>query len=158
MCIVVGRLEWSKDPESYAGGSVATGRASLAGQVKGDDPDWERHPSPPGWGLGLRLTTLSRKKSTVQKPVLKPRTDETIDDGHSRKRTNEIRTATWNIRTMYIAGRLQEIAEEVLKYKLDIYILLLTATGLSPGGSSPTLVQIAAYDYSQIFTAICLRN
>jgi len=36
---VVGGLEWSNDPESYAGGSVATGRASLAGKVKGDDPD-----------------------------------------------------------------------------------------------------------------------
>jgi hypothetical protein len=36
---VVGGLEWSNDPESYAGGSVATGRASLAGKVRGDDPD-----------------------------------------------------------------------------------------------------------------------
>jgi len=35
----VGGLEWSNDPESYAGGSVATGRASLAGKVKDDDPD-----------------------------------------------------------------------------------------------------------------------
>jgi len=35
----VGGLEWSKDPESYVGGSVATGRASLARKVKGDDPD-----------------------------------------------------------------------------------------------------------------------
>ena len=35
---VVGGLEWSKNPESYVGGSVATGRASLAGQVKGNDP------------------------------------------------------------------------------------------------------------------------
>jgi hypothetical protein len=35
----VGGLEWSNDPESYAGGSIATGRASHAGKVKGDDPD-----------------------------------------------------------------------------------------------------------------------
>jgi hypothetical protein len=35
---VVG-IMWSNDPESYAGGSEATGRVSLAGQVKGDDPD-----------------------------------------------------------------------------------------------------------------------
>jgi len=34
-----GRLERSNDPESYAGGSVATGRVSHAGQVKGDGPD-----------------------------------------------------------------------------------------------------------------------
>jgi hypothetical protein len=37
--VVVARLAWSNDPESYAGGSVATGRASQAGQVEGDDPD-----------------------------------------------------------------------------------------------------------------------
>ena len=36
---VVGGLERSDDPESYAGGSIATGRVSLAGQVEGDDPD-----------------------------------------------------------------------------------------------------------------------
>jgi hypothetical protein len=30
--VVVGRV-WSNDPESYAGGSIATGRVSLAGQV-----------------------------------------------------------------------------------------------------------------------------
>jgi hypothetical protein len=35
----VGGLEWSNDPESYAGGSVAIGRAFLAGKVKGDYPD-----------------------------------------------------------------------------------------------------------------------
>jgi hypothetical protein len=50
--VVVG-LAWSNDPESYAGGSVATGRASHAGQVKGDDLDEKGYPGPPGWGLGL---------------------------------------------------------------------------------------------------------
>ena len=36
--VVVG-LVWSKNPDSYAGGSVATGRASRVEQVKSDDPD-----------------------------------------------------------------------------------------------------------------------
>jgi len=36
---VVVRLVWSNDPESNAGGSVATVRASDAGEVKGDDLD-----------------------------------------------------------------------------------------------------------------------
>jgi hypothetical protein len=36
--IVVG-LAWSNDPESFTGGSVATGRTPHARQVKGDDPD-----------------------------------------------------------------------------------------------------------------------
>jgi hypothetical protein len=33
--IVVVGFEWSRDPESYAGGSLATGRVTHAGQVKG---------------------------------------------------------------------------------------------------------------------------
>jgi hypothetical protein len=49
--VVVG-LAFSNDPESYAGGSVATGRASHAGQVKGDDPDKKGYPGYPGGGLG----------------------------------------------------------------------------------------------------------
>jgi len=36
--ILVG-LASSNDPESYAGGRVATGRASQARQVRGGDPD-----------------------------------------------------------------------------------------------------------------------
>jgi hypothetical protein len=46
---------WSKDPESYAGGSLATGRASLAGHVDGDDPDKERHPPTPRCYVWLAL-------------------------------------------------------------------------------------------------------
>ncbi len=40
LTLVVG-LECPHDPESYAGGSVATGRASLAGQVDGEGSDEE---------------------------------------------------------------------------------------------------------------------
>jgi hypothetical protein len=36
---VVVALAGSNDPESYAGGSIATGRVTQAGQVEGDDPD-----------------------------------------------------------------------------------------------------------------------
>jgi len=35
--------------QSYAGGSVATGRATLGRQVKGEHPDKERYTGPPGW-------------------------------------------------------------------------------------------------------------
>jgi hypothetical protein len=70
--VVVG-LAWSKDPAGYAGGSVATGRASPARQVKGDDPDKKTHPGPPGWGLGVGLTTPSRKRTYVEKTSRMPR-------------------------------------------------------------------------------------
>ena len=43
--IVVRRFEYTSDPESYASGSVATGRASLAGQVIGHASD-EETPKP----------------------------------------------------------------------------------------------------------------
>jgi hypothetical protein len=58
---VVG-LAWLYDPESYVGGSVTTGRAIHARQVKGDDPDKTGFPGPPSWGLGVMLTTPPRKK------------------------------------------------------------------------------------------------
>ena len=45
-------LVWSDDPESYAGSSIATGRASHARPVKGDDPDKKGYPDPPGCGVG----------------------------------------------------------------------------------------------------------
>jgi len=47
---VVG-LVWSNDPETNPGGSVATGRASHARHVEGDDTDKKGYPGPPGWGL-----------------------------------------------------------------------------------------------------------
>jgi hypothetical protein len=54
----------TKQPERYVGGSVATGRATLAGQVKGEHPDKQRYTGPPGWGLGRWADTLSPGKKT----------------------------------------------------------------------------------------------
>ena len=39
----------------------ATGRASHARQVKGDDPDKKGFLGPPGWGFGVGLTTTQQK-------------------------------------------------------------------------------------------------
>jgi hypothetical protein len=68
----VAGLVWSNDPESYAGDRVATGRVSLAGQAKGDDPDYKRYNGPPGWGLGVRLTSHRKndRYETQKKPSL----------------------------------------------------------------------------------------
>jgi hypothetical protein len=63
--VVVG-LAWSNDPGSYAGGSVATGWVSFAEQVNGDDPDWKGYPGPPGWELGVRLTSSYRKNGRYE--------------------------------------------------------------------------------------------
>jgi len=42
--------------------AYATGRASHARQVKGDDPDEKGYLGPPVWGLGVRLTTSPCEK------------------------------------------------------------------------------------------------
>ena len=43
--------------------ALSTGGSTLAGQVEGDDPDERGYPGPPGWGLGVTLTTLPCKKN-----------------------------------------------------------------------------------------------
>jgi hypothetical protein len=65
--VVVG-FECSSDPESYTGGSVATGRSTQAGQVEGWEPDEEGYPGLPGWGLDVRLTTSHRKIKLFRNP------------------------------------------------------------------------------------------
>jgi hypothetical protein len=52
---------WSNDPQSYAGGSNATGGTCHARQVTSDDPDKKGYPGPPEWGLGVGLTTPPHK-------------------------------------------------------------------------------------------------
>jgi len=54
--------------------AVATGRATLAGQVEGDGPDEGGYPGPPGWWLGVRLKNSPCKKLIVTKSYNKPRT------------------------------------------------------------------------------------
>jgi hypothetical protein len=46
--------------------AYATGRASHARQVKGDDPGKKGYPGPPGWGFGLGLTTPHSKKRVTK--------------------------------------------------------------------------------------------
>jgi hypothetical protein len=45
----------------------ATGRASHARQVKGDDRDKKGYPGPPAWEFGVGLTTPHSKKFIVTK-------------------------------------------------------------------------------------------
>ena len=47
--------------------AYATGRASHAREVKGDDPDKKGYPGPPGWGLGVGLRTSHSKYFIVTK-------------------------------------------------------------------------------------------
>ena len=47
--------------------AYATGRASDARQIKGENPDKKGYLGPPGWGLGVGLTTHPIK-NIVTKP------------------------------------------------------------------------------------------
>jgi len=58
-------LAYLEDPECYAGGSVATGRVSLAGQDEGERSDEERYHGPPVCGVRCWTST-----STLAKNVL----------------------------------------------------------------------------------------
>jgi hypothetical protein len=53
------------DRESYAGGSIATDRASHFRQIKNDDPDKKGYSGLPGWELGMRLTTTPHNKCVL---------------------------------------------------------------------------------------------
>jgi hypothetical protein len=54
-------------PRAMLAVAYATGRASHAIQVKGDDPDKRGYPGPSGWGFGVELTTPHSKKLIVTK-------------------------------------------------------------------------------------------
>jgi hypothetical protein len=54
-------------PRAMLAVAYATGRASHARQVKGDDPDKKGYLGPPGWGFGVGLTTPHSKKLIVTK-------------------------------------------------------------------------------------------
>jgi len=83
--------------------ALASGMATLAGQVEGDDPEGRGYPGPPGWGLGVRLTTSPRKKSNVTEPY-KPRN---VMNTRQRQRATDLTFGTWNVQTMLQPGKMK---------------------------------------------------
>jgi hypothetical protein len=75
-------------PRAMLAVAFATGRASHAGQVKGDDPGKKGYPGSPGWGFGVGLTTPHSKKLIVTKVEQSKKLDRFNDDG--RKRTEKM--------------------------------------------------------------------
>jgi hypothetical protein len=63
-------------------------------------------------GVGCGATTPLQKKSTVRKPKMWPRNSQ-IDWNPPMqwKRINKMRLATWNVRTLYRAGAMNEMVK-----------------------------------------------
>ena len=95
----VRRLAWCNDPESYTGCSVATGRATLAGQIRGEHPDKERYTGPPGRGLGRWASIPTTESSEML-----------------------MNYSTWNVHSRKMA----EITSELGKLKMDVIGLIET--------------------------------
>jgi hypothetical protein len=70
-------------PRAMPAVAYATGRASHARQVKGDDPDKKGYPGPPDWGISVGLTTPNSKKLIVMKVEKRKKLDGFNDDGES---------------------------------------------------------------------------
>jgi hypothetical protein len=50
-------------PRAMLAVAYATGRASHARQVKGDDPDKKGYPGPLGWGFGVGANNPTQQKT-----------------------------------------------------------------------------------------------
>jgi hypothetical protein len=70
-------------PRAILSVAYATGRASHARQVKGDDTDKKGYPGPPGWRFGVGLTTPYSKKLIVTEVEKRKKLDRFNDDGES---------------------------------------------------------------------------
>jgi hypothetical protein len=70
-------------PRAILAVAYTTGRVSHARQVKGDEPDKNGYPGPPGWGFGVGLTTQHSKKLIVTKVEQREKLDRFKDDGES---------------------------------------------------------------------------
>ena len=92
--------------------AYATGGASQAREVKGDDPDKKGYSGPPGWGFGVGLTTPDSKKLIVTKVEQRKKLDKFKDDGRERTRFTETGLATRNEQTTLKPGRVVEILED----------------------------------------------
>ena len=56
---------WPNDPDSYAGGSVAAGRASHAGRVEGDDPEKKVILWPYRLAVGIEANILTSEQNLI---------------------------------------------------------------------------------------------
>jgi hypothetical protein len=71
----------------------------------------------------MGLTAPSHRKPEVQKPNQQPRNVALLEDGQSKRKKNYWIVASWNICTMRLPRKMQEIANELLANNVDITAL-----------------------------------
>jgi hypothetical protein len=114
--VVVG-LAWSNELESHAGSSATTGRASHAGQVKGDNPKKnKRYPGPSCCELGVGLTTHPLKICLFVEILLKLETEPK----QQRQPSKKLRVGTRNVLSVPRSGALQNLIQVTQDYKIDL--------------------------------------
>ena len=80
-------------------------------------------PGPPGWGLGVGLTTLPCKNYHVEKPKSNSRTDLRKQPGNKKRimrRKQDWFLASWNVRSLFRAGALKNLTKELDRYNIMI--------------------------------------
>ena len=113
---VVG-LVWSDDPEIYAGGSVATGRAVRTGR------SW--WPIPSSWGLGVML------RAPPCKIYLLRNFNQSLAMGIKRvwRVAKEFGSGTRNVRTMLRLGSIKELIPQIKQYNMHDMIVRCSGQG-----------------------------
>jgi hypothetical protein len=71
------------------------------------------------WAWGQQLLAVKKNKLDT-KHHKKPQTWTDSFDKRPKSKKMDLRFGTWNVRSMYRAGSLRTLAEEVSKYKLDL--------------------------------------
>jgi hypothetical protein len=121
--------------------AYATVRASHARQFKADDPDNKGYSGPPGWGLGVRLTTPPHKKILLRDLKRRPRStqgcradddDDYMESRHQRRYCPK--SILWGLHshrhTGYITGLYITGLGIIGLHITGLYIIGLYITGL----------------------------
>jgi len=115
-------LAWCNNPESYAGGGVATGRATLAGQVKGEQQRGIHWSYRLGGGSMGQHPIARGKNPHAKKPRQRLGKTYGLSNKRHKARKRLMNYGTWNVQG--IRGKMEEITSELGKLKLDIIIII----------------------------------
>ena len=135
-----------------------------------------KNPGPPGWGLGGGLTTCPWKTFHVTETEEVPNTAFLIEDAAVRERglmkasswmtpllspKEEIKVGCWNVRTLFAAGKLQQVSKEMDAYGIGILGLSeirWTGEGKEIGPRGETILYTGSKDKHENGVAIMIKK